>query len=174
MKNMPDKTKAELGLDEFREKYPYIYDAVFDRGKKAGIETGRFIERGMEKPNMPTPAGKNFESVVAEYIKNGETSAGAIRMAVKNYPDLHTEYIERLRTGKGEIHTLQKAKRPGKKKSSAASAAGMNNTPATFEEAVATEKETGLSLAKATRSAVLKYPELHTAYLQRLRGENGA
>ena len=159
-------------LDEFEKKYQDIYSAVFRRGEKAGIETGRSIERGRAQLGLDAP-DKNFESVVAEYIENGETSAAAIRLAVKNYSDLHTEYVGRLKAGKGEVRILQKARPIRKKAQNQGDLPNVNKhvVPATFENAVDLEKATGLSLAQATRAAVRKYPDMHKAYIEDLRKE---
>ena len=90
---------------EFKEKYPDIYQAIFDEGKKAGTEAAETTQKN-QKVQLAELNGENFEAKVVAYKSTGKSSGEAIRLAVKNYPDLHTDYVARLKTGKGE--TLRK------------------------------------------------------------------
>ena len=164
-----ESEKAQKGLDEFKERYPDIYNAVYDRGRIAGIASVKKVESDLNK--IDDTKTQNFESRVAEYIAKGNSRGEAVRLAVKNYPELHLQYVERLKAGKNQA-SISSA--PIKEKPSVSVPQDITSAtaPTTFNEAVDREKAQGLSGAESIRVAVHKYPKLHEAYLLDLQRDS--
>lgn len=85
-------------LDDFKEKYPDIYDAVYKRGEKAGIEIGKSIERGRAQAEVMAAEDQKFESLVAGLMKSENLSAAkAIEKVVRENPKAHEDYLARAK-----------------------------------------------------------------------------
>ena len=142
-------------LDEFQEKYPDLYTAIFERGMEAGSEDGKTIADN-NKPG--TSDSQSFEEIVRGYTAQGLSRGDAIRKAVSENSDAHEDYLARVNDNQGQ--KLQaKTSAPFKR----------------FEDAVSHFiSQNQVTTAAAVKTAVEKYPELHSEYVRRLKqGEKG-
>jgi hypothetical protein len=143
-------------LDEFQEKYPDLYAAIFERGMEAGSEDGKTIADN-NKPG--TSDSQSFEEIVRGYTAQGLSRGDAIRKAVSENSDAHEDYLVRVNDNHAQ-KLPAKTSAPFKK----------------FEDCVAHFiSENQVTTAAAIKSAVTQYPELHAEYVARLKqGEKGA
>lgn len=158
-------------LNDFEKKYPDLYQAIFEKGKKDGligaqdkVVGGQVVASYNDNHqdgyvgDQDKIAGGHFEKLVQDYVTEGLSPGAAISRAVKKNPGAHREYLARLKTNSAS--KLPKKPTSNFKK---------------FEEAVSDLMNQGRgSRADAIRNAVEKYPKLHTDYVARVKkGERG-
>lgn len=64
-------------IDEFKEKYPRLYQEAFDAGEAQGAETERLRIQGIEEAALP-----GYEQIVAEAKADGKSTASDVALRI--------------------------------------------------------------------------------------------
>lgn len=87
-------TKGMENLDHFQTKYPQLYDAIFDKGRAAGIETGRYLV------NSQKGADTGVDLTLEQRAKAAWDNDGALRSEFGSNFDTFSAFLRAEAAGR--------------------------------------------------------------------------
>ena len=150
-----ESVNAQANLEALKQ---YKYKNVPAQLLTAVSARGKETEKEKIMTQSETPGNQRFEQIVQGYTAQGLSTGNAIRRAVSENPDAHQDYLDRVNDNHAQ-KLPAKTSVPFKK----------------FEDAVSHFiSQNQVTAAAAVKTAVEKYPELHSEYVRRLKqGEKG-
>ena len=104
--NLNETEEQEMTVEEFKKKYPHIYQMWHEEGHKIGVAEGLAMVEAeakaaaaeMEKRRGEAEA-KLFENLVAKFRKEGVSLGAAIVKAATYDQKSHADYLARVQAG---------------------------------------------------------------------------